>query len=254
MLWRDVTATVPSIPLITGSIMSKKLAESLNALVLDVKFGSGAFMKTFEQATALAESLVRTGERMGVRTVALLTDMNQPLGRMCGNAVEVIESMDVLKGDGPADVRDLTIELCSELLVMTHRASTVEQARVQCAAIIDSGRAPERYCRMVVAQGGNPHATLPVAPATDITAPHSGWVREMDTESRLDWPLSVLAAAGRRWAIQSITASALEMLVRIGDRVEQGQPLVRVFSKDAAHVKSMILSSITIGDHVAHCR
>ncbi len=114
---RDVTATVPSIPLITGSIMSKKLAESLNALVLDVKFGSGAFMKTREQATVLAHSLVDTGNRMGVRTTALLTDMNQPLGRLCGNAVEVIESIDVLKGDGPDDVRLLTIELCAELLV-----------------------------------------------------------------------------------------------------------------------------------------
>lgn len=247
---RDVTATVPSIPLITGSIMSKKLAESLNALVLDVKFGSGAFMKTFEKATALAESLVRTGERMGVRTVALLTDMNQPLGRMCGNAVEVIESIGVLKGDGPADVRDLTIELCSELLVMTHRASTIEQARVQCAAIIDSGRAWERYCRMVRAQGGNPHATLPVAPATDITAPHSGWVREMDTEA-LGLAIISLGGGRKKMGDPIDHSVGLEMLVRIGDRVEQGQPLVRVFSKDAAHVKSMILSSITIGDQVA---
>ncbi|HQX54102.1 MAG TPA: thymidine phosphorylase, partial [Planctomycetaceae bacterium] len=110
---RDVTATVPSIPLITASIMSKKLAESLDALVLDVKFGSGAFMKTREQATELAHSLVSTGQRMGVHTTALLTDMNQPLGRMCGNAVEVLESIDVLQGGGPDDVRQLTIELCA---------------------------------------------------------------------------------------------------------------------------------------------
>jgi len=246
---RDVTATVPSIPLITGSIMSKKLAESLNALVLDVKFGSGAFMKTLEQATALAESLVRTGERMGVRTVALLTDMNQPLGRMCGNAVEVIESVDVLQGGGPDDVRFLTIELCAELLVMTHRATTIEQARAQCAAIIDSGRAWERYCRMVVAQGGNPHATLPVAPATEITAPHSGWIHSMDTEA-LGLAIISLGGGRRKMGDPIDHSVGLEMLVQVGDRVELGQPIVRVFSKDAAGVKSVILSSITISDQV----
>jgi thymidine phosphorylase len=155
---RDVTATVPSIPLITGSIMSKKLAESLDALVLDVKFGSGAFMKTREQATLLAHSLVNTGERMGVRTTALLTDMNQPLGRMCGNAVEVLESIDVLKGGGPADVRRLTLELCADLLVSTGVEKTLQDAVKRCAGLLDDGSAFERYCRMVRAQGGDPDA------------------------------------------------------------------------------------------------
>ena len=125
---RDVTATVPSIPLITGSIMSKKLAEALNALVLDVKFGSGAFMKTREQATQLAQSLVVTGQRMGVTTTALLTDMNQPLGRMCGNAVEVLECLDVLNGGGPDEVRTLTIELCAEVLVSARIEPSIESA------------------------------------------------------------------------------------------------------------------------------
>ena len=111
---RDVTATVPSIPLITASIMSKKLAESTDALILDVKFGSGAFMKTQQQATQLAKSLVETGKRMGVKTTALLTDMNQPLGRMCGNAVEILESIDILKNGGPDDARELTLLLAIE--------------------------------------------------------------------------------------------------------------------------------------------
>src|SRR6266478_5475973 len=121
---RDGTATVPSIPLITASIMSKKLAESLDALVLDVKFGSGAFMKSLDDARALARSLVDTGKRMGVKTTALLTDMNQPLGRMAGNANEVNESVDCLMGKGPADLMEVTLELGAELLVLAKRESS----------------------------------------------------------------------------------------------------------------------------------
>src|SRR4051795_6658647 len=123
---RDVTATVPSIPLITASIMSKKLAESLDALVLDVKFGSGAFMKSLDDARALARSLVETGKRMGVKTTALLTDMNQPLGRMAGNLVEVHEAVATLQGRGPADLWQCTRELGIELLLLTERAGSRE--------------------------------------------------------------------------------------------------------------------------------
>src|SRR4051812_43079517 len=125
---RDVTATVPSIPLITASIMSKKLAESLDALVLDVKFGTGAFMKSLESARILARSLVDTGKRMGVKTSALLTDMNQPLGRMAGNLVEVHESIATLEGRGPPDLWDCTRELAAELLLLTGQARGREEA------------------------------------------------------------------------------------------------------------------------------
>src|SRR5439155_10682842 len=131
---RDVTATVPSIPLITASIMSKKLAESLDALVLDVKFGSGAFMKSLDKARMLARSLVDTGKRMGVKTSALLTDMSQPLGRMAGNLVEVHESIATLEGCGPADLWECTRELAAELLLSTKNAATRDEA---CAKLHD---------------------------------------------------------------------------------------------------------------------
>ena len=136
---RDVTATVPSIPLITASIMSKKLAEGLDALVLDVKFGSGAFMKTAERARQLAQSMVATGRRVGVATTAILTDMNQPLGRMVGNAVEVNESVAALEGRGPDDLMEVTLALGAELLISTGRAESLAQARADLQQTIDSG-------------------------------------------------------------------------------------------------------------------
>ena len=244
---RDVTATVPSIPLITASIMSKKLAESLDALVLDVKFGSGAFMKTREQATVLAHSLVDTGNRMGVRTTALLTDMNQPLGRLCGNAVEVIESIDVLKGDGPDDVRLLTIELCAELLVSATIDSDPESARRRCANLLENGTAFERWCRMVHAQGGEPEAELKVAPASELTAERAGVVSTIDTEA-LGLAIIALGGGRRRMGDAIDHSVGLEMLVRLGESVSIGTPLVRVFSKHPEDVAGTIRSAIMISE------
>ncbi len=245
---RDVTATVPSIPLITGSIMSKKLAESLDALVLDVKFGSGAFMKTREQATELAHSLVDTGNRMGVRTTALLTDMNQPLGRMCGNAVEVIESIDVLKGGGPDDVRLLTIELCAELLVSVGIDPDMNAARQRCVNLLNKGAAYERWSRMVLGQGGNPDATLAVAPSTELTADCAGVVSAIDTEA-LGLAIISLGGGRRKMGDPIDHSVGLEMLVRLGEVVSMGSPLVRIFSKSTDLVTSTIRQAITIGKH-----
>ena len=244
---RDVTATVPSIPLITGSIMSKKLAESLDALVLDVKFGSGAFMKTREQATLLAHSLVNTGERMGVRTTALLTDMNQPLGRMCGNAVEVMESMDVLKGGGPADVRLLTLELCADLLVSTGVEKTLQDAVGRCASLLDDGSAFERYCRMVRAQGGDSAAVLSVAKTTDLFADTDGVVSAIDTEA-LGLVIISLGGGRRKMGDPIDHSVGLEMLVRIGDRVSRGTPLVKIFSEQPEAVISSLRAAIKISE------
>ena len=226
---RDVTATVPSIPLITGSIMSKKLSEGLDALVLDVKFGSGAFMKTAALARELAASLVETGRRMGVTTIALLTDMNQPLGRMVGNAVEIDESVAALHGDGPRDLMEVTLALGAELLVAVGRAATLEEGWSQLQHTIDSGKARERLAAMVHKQGGNLDAPRTRAPSSEVASPATGYLGSMDTE-RLG--RAIIAMGGGRGQLGDVLdhSTGFEMLSRLGDRVEVGQPLARLFA------------------------
>jgi pyrimidine-nucleoside phosphorylase len=246
---RDVTATVPSIPLITASIMSKKLAESLDALVLDVKFGSGAFMKSLDDARALAESLVETGKRMGVKTTALVTDMNQPLGRMAGNLVEVHEAMAALEGRGPADLWECTRELGAELLLMTGQAATRQAAGALLEAEIASGRAKAKFREMVEAQGGDLERLPALGESREVAAECGGYVSSIDTE-QLGLAIIELGG-GRKVMSDSIDHSAgLEMLVRIGDRVEGGQPLVRVFgsAERFARVRAIVQSAVVIAD------
>src|ERR1700739_2721879 len=152
---RDVTGTVESLALICASIMSKKLAEGIDALVLDVKVGSGAFMKEEKDAAALAELMVETGKRMGKKVVALLTDMNQPLGRKAGNAMEVAESIDVLAGGGPADLRELCLELAAWMFFLGERVKSVEEGKKLSADLIASGRAQAKFREIVQLQGGD---------------------------------------------------------------------------------------------------
>jgi pyrimidine-nucleoside phosphorylase len=246
---RDVTATVPSIPLITGSIMSKKLAEGLDALVLDVKFGSGAFMKTEGLARQLANSLVATGKRMGVRTTALLTDMNQPLGRMVGNAVEVDESVALLEGNGPLDLLEVTLALGAELLVSTGKAHSIEQANGQLQKVIANGSARERFARMVAAQGGDLEAPRLVAPASDIVATEAGYIASIDAERLGE---AVIAMRGGRQKLGDVLdlSTGFEMLVQLGDKVERGQPLAQLFAGEkASHAgREELLSAIRIAD------
>ncbi|MEM9354526.1 MAG: thymidine phosphorylase [Planctomycetota bacterium] len=246
---RDVTATVPSIPLITASIMSKKLAEGLDALVLDVKCGSGAFMKTVDQARELARSLVRTGREMGVATTAVLTDMNQPLGRMVGNAVEVDESVDCLRGEGPDDLLEVTLALGGELLVSAGKAPTVHEARRLLEQTVTSGAALSRFDQMVSAQGGNPTAERPVAPEAVVESPATGFVTSINAE--LIGEAVIAMRGGRKLVTDRLDHSTgLEMLVRLGDRVDNGQPLARIFAKadtrDEASQK--LLTAIRIGE------
>jgi pyrimidine-nucleoside phosphorylase len=246
---RDVTATVGSIPLITASIMSKKLAENLDALVLDVKCGRGTFIHTREAARRLAESLIRTGRRMGVRTTALITDMNRPLGRLIGNAVEVDEAVELLEGRGPADLRELTVRLAAELLVNAEVVGGVDDAVAVAQRQIDSGTAREKLREMVAAQGGDLDAPRPRASAHEWPAPAAGFVTAIDT--RLLGSLLIELGGGRRTMADRIDPSVgLEMLVRLGDAVQHGQPLVRIFAPTdtAAHQAADTLSqAVSIG-------
>lgn len=248
---RDVTATVASIPLITASIMSKKLAEGLQSLVLDVKFGSGAFMKTHGQAQLLARSLVDTGKRVGVRTSALLTDMNQPLGRMVGNAVEVQESIDTLKGTGPADLMMLTVRLGSELLLQSGVCENQEAADQLLRDRIDSGAAYCKFEEMVAAQGADLQAPRSLAPQRELPAERSGYVAEIDTE-QIGFGLIALGG-GRRVATDTIDHGVgIEMLVRLGTKVEAGEPTMRLFTRGGPQGDTQAASlsrAIRIDDH-----
>ncbi len=246
---RDVTATVPSIPLITASIMSKKLAEGLDALVLDVKIGSGAFMKSLDEARALASSLVAVGTQSGLRTTALLTDMNQPLGCLCGNALEVNESVEALQGEGPADLLELTLALGAELLVMAGVAAEIHAAKRRLQKALDSGAAYEKFRAMVSAQGGDLDTPRPLAPSHEIRAARTGYVQRIDCESL--GKAIVLMGGGRRLVTDRIDFSVgLEMLVGVGEYVSVGQPLLRVFAGLVTfeEVARGIEDAITIGD------
>jgi thymidine phosphorylase len=227
---RDVTGTVESIPLIASSIMSKKIAEGASALVLDVKVGSGAFMKSVADARALAAAMVSLGAAHGVRTVALLTDMSVPLGRTAGNGLEVAESVEVLAGGGPADVVELTLALAREMLAAAGLSD------VDPAAALADGRAMDVWRRMIAAQGGSPDAPLPVARETsDVPAPSTGVLTRLDA-----YAVGVAAwrlGAGRARKEDPVSAAAgVEMLAKPGDRVSAGAPLLRLHTDDPARI------------------
>lgn len=229
---RDVTGTVPSIPLITASIMSKKLAATLDALVLDVKFGTGAFMRELSDARQLAHSLRVTGQRMGVATRALLSDMNQPLGHMVGNACEANEAVEVLAGAGPSDVRQLTLRLSAELLLAVGRFDSLEAANQALTEALDSGRAFERFESLVVSQGGQFRRQLPTAQPFELLSPSAGWLRRLD--GQIIGQAVIGLGGGRKQLNDTIDpAVGLEMLVRIGEPVQRGQPLIRILARNS---------------------
>jgi pyrimidine-nucleoside phosphorylase len=234
---RDVTGTVPSIPLITASILSKKLAEGVEQLVLDVKCGRGAFMKTRADARALADSILAVARGMGCRATALITDMNQPLGRTVGNALEVIEAVETLSGRGPADVVELTLDLAAELLVGCGQAKNAAEARETLKARIADGSALERFRRIVRMQGGNADALddfnlLPCARIqTPLAAPAAGYVAEVHAD-RIGKACLVLGAGRAKTDDRVDPAVGLSGLVKIGESVVKGQILATVHSND----------------------
>lgn len=245
---RDVTATVPSIALITASIMSKKLAESLDALVLDVKFGSGAFMRDRVDAEQLAESLVSTGNQMHIPTQAIISDMNQPLGRMVGNACEVNESLDILRGAGPKETRDLTLHLCASLLVASGKVTRTQDALDLLVAKLDSGQALRRFQQMVEHQSGKFVDYLPLANESVFASPTNG--RLMQFDGQLIGQAVIELGGGRRKLSDRIDHQVgLEMLARLGDTVSAGQPLIRIFARTNATravAEQLLLSAVSI--------
>mgnify|MGYP003806085953 CR=1 FL=1 len=253
---RDVTATVPSIPLITASIMSKKLAEGIDHLLLDVKFGSGAFMRTRDDARRLAESLARVGRAMGKNVRALLTDMNQPLGRAVGNALEVVESAEILYGRGPADTTELTLAFGAELLTMAGLAPDTAAARQTLGAAIESGAAIEKFREMIRRHGGdaeavNDYNALPSAAIQrSLTAPCAGFVVGVDAE-RIG-RACVLLGAGRRRTDDAVDpAVGLSELVKVGERVDKGGTLAVVHANDRGRLdeaQRLLVEAFTFGD------
>jgi len=242
---RDVTATVPSIPLIVSSIMSKKLAEGIDGLVLDVKCGRGAFMKTPVAARALAEALVHVGGAMGKRVTALITAMDQPLGRTVGNALEIVESVEILQGRGPSDTQELTLLLASEMLMLAGVVPTPEAARSLLLGKLESGEALDVFMKMVRLHGGqtdileDPRRFSAAAIRRDYVSSTAGIVSGVDAE-KIGWA-SLILGAGRAKTTDVIDpAAGLSGLVKIGERVEAGQPLAVLHSATCERVEEAI--------------
>jgi pyrimidine-nucleoside phosphorylase len=253
---RDVTATVESIPLISASIMSKKIAEGIDALVLDVKTGSGAFMKTEGDSRRLAESLVTIGRASGVKTEALITTMDAPLGRAVGNAIEVAECLDVLKGGGPADLAELSVTLAARMLVLGGVARDRRDAEQRVTRALASGAGLERFRQIIERQGGDPrvvddYGRLPGAPMRHIvSAPHAGYIGRMD--AGLIGRASVALGAGRDRADEAVDHGVgLRLLARPGDAVSAGDPVLELHyreSKRLAGAVALVSQAVVVGD------
>ncbi len=246
---RDVTATVESIPLIAASIMSKKLAEGIDGLVLDVKVGSGAFMKRPEDARTLAHTLAGIGRGMGKKVAALLTAMDQPLGRAVGNALEVVETIELLRGGGPADLREVTVELVAEMLVLGGAAPELSSARDRVGAAIADGRGLAKLEEIVRAQGGEAAALrdperLPRAPRTyEVRAPAAGRVVAIDAEAV---GLAAVALGAGRARIEDRIDPAVGIVLhrKVGEAVERGEPLCTVHEGDRSEPRDRITARL----------
>jgi pyrimidine-nucleoside phosphorylase len=253
---RDVTATVESPYLICASIMSKKLAEGIDALVLDVKTGSGAFMKEEKDAVFLAELMVETGERMGKSMVALITDMDQPLGHYVGNALEVVEVIEVLRGSGPTDLRELCMELCGWMFYLGSATENVEEGKNLAAEMIRSGKAYSKFCEMVELQGGDPKSIedprkLPKASQTvEVLSPQSGFVSAIDCEAV--GTSCVVLGGGRSKKEDNVDPAAGVVLHRkVGDAVAKSEPLCTIHYNSAVlaeRAKTILPSSYQIAE------
>ncbi|EGQ0371910.1 pyrimidine-nucleoside phosphorylase [Staphylococcus pseudintermedius] len=253
---RDVTATVNSIPLIASSIMSKKIAAGADAIVLDVKTGNGAFMKTVDDAEQLAHAMVKIGNQVGRQTMAIISDMSQPLGRAIGNALELQEAIDTLKGEGPEDLTELVLTLGSQMVVLTQKAKDLDEARGMLQEVIDNGKALEKFKTFLSNQGGDASVVddpskLPTAQYQfELPAKRSGVVSEMIANEI--GIASMMLGAGRQTKEDVIDlAVGLVLNKKVGDRVEEGESLLTIYanSEDVEQVKQKLYDNITISDH-----
>ncbi|EGQ1664025.1 pyrimidine-nucleoside phosphorylase [Staphylococcus pseudintermedius] len=253
---RDVTATVNSIPLIASSIMSKKIAAGADAIVLDVKTGNGAFMKTVDDAEQLAHAMVKIGNQVGRQTMAIISDMSQPLGRAIGNALELQEAIDTLKGEGPEDLTELVLTLGSQMVVLAQKAKDLDEARGMLQGVIDNGKALEKFKTFLSNQGGDASivdepSKLPTAQYQfELPAKRNGVVSEMIANEI--GIASMMLGAGRQTKEDVIDlAVGLVLNKKVGDRVEEGESLLTIYanSEDVEQVKQKLYDNITISDH-----
>lgn len=252
---RDVTGTVNSIPLIASSIMSKKIAAGADAIVLDVKTGAGAFMKTIEDSELLAHAMVKIGNNVGRNTMAIISDMSQPLGRAIGNGLEVKEAIETLKGEGPEDLTELVLTLGSQMVVLAKKAETLDEAREKLLEVIHNGKALEKFKVFLENQGGDGSVVddvtkLPQAQYTfEVKAETSGYVSHIVADEI--GVASMLLGAGRATKDDIIDlAVGLVLNKKVGDKVEAGESLVTIYAnqEDVKDVKAKILENITISD------
>ncbi|PYP27115.1 MAG: thymidine phosphorylase [Gemmatimonadetes bacterium] len=253
---RDVTGTVEAIPLIAASIMSKKLAEGLNALVLDVKRGSGAFLPRLEQSLELARTMIALGEDRGCPTVALLTAMDRPLGRACGNALETEEAIVALRGEGPEDLLEVTYALGAEMLLAAGIEKTSKRARQRLANALASGLAAEKFEQVIEAQGGNPKvvedpSVLPQAKEVEVyAAPRTGVVAKVEPKTI---GRAVVAMGGGRRKVEDEVDPTVGFVITVkpGDKVLAGEPIASVFARDPGGMKlgfEALQQAIVVGD------
>lgn len=253
---RDATVTVDSIPLIAASIMSKKLAEDLTGLVLDIKRGSGSFLPSLESELELADTMIRLGADHDCPVVALITAMDRPLGRACGNALEVEEAIHTLKGEGPPDLLEVTYSLGAEMLVLAGVANDTDDARRQLERALASGRAAERMEALIEAQGGNPGvvedpAVLPQAAACELfCSQQRGFVAHVEPRAV---GRGIIALGGGRTSMEDVIDPAVGFVItaRPGDWVEQGEPLATIFAPDRAGIevgRTALRQAIVIAD------
>lgn len=254
---RDVTATVNSIPLIASSIMSKKIAAGADAICLDVKTGAGAFMKTLKDSRELAEAMVRIGNNVGRKTMAIISDMSQPLGYAIGNALEVKEAIDTLKGNGPEDLTELCLTLGSQMVFLAEKADSIEEAKKMLVEVMESGKALETFKLFLHAQGGDASVVdqpekLPQAKhIIELPAEKTGYVREITADSI--GTAAMILGAGRATKDSEIDLSVgIVLRKKIGDKVEAGESLVTIYSnsENIEDVKQTLYEHIKISSEV----